>query len=469
VRGFTWAVAIWAVLVVAVAPGGFRAFIRTGRVRISRPHLAILLVLLGTHSNAARTGAEDVLANPLVVETMLRGVLDVLALALVAPTLSRGIRRAAATRGMMSLGALTVYVVVAGASVLYSVAPFPTAGKVFELGVGLTVVWAIALDREPGDRLREAVRFVLQLEIVLLLVAVVGFLAMPGIFSELQNRPGFFFPATMVAPYAHSNGLSATGALVAAYGFARALAPLDRASRWKWLAIGLLGTVAMLLASGRQGLVIWAVATAVLLWTRRRRWFLAFVPAAALLALTQWNAIWASIWEIAARDQQPGTLATWSGRLTYWDAAVQSWLDHPWTGYGFGVGGRFVALRGIGEDSVSSLHSGYMEALVGLGLLGVVPLAFAVVRTTVWCLRRLGDAVDTPYAILIVPLLLHSLVSLGLAGWLTADFLIFACLAAIGDAEGRARRRRPTVQEERATHLPPGPPRAPLPTAAVDP
>ena len=97
-RGFTWAVAIWAVLIVAVAPGGFRAFIQTGRVRISRQHLAILLVLLGTHSNAARTGAEDVLANPLVVETMLRGVLDVLALALVAPMLSRGIRRAGATR-----------------------------------------------------------------------------------------------------------------------------------------------------------------------------------------------------------------------------------------------------------------------------------------------------------------------------------------------------------------------------------
>ncbi len=467
-RGFTWAVAIWAVLIVAVAPGGFRAFIQTGRVRISRQHLAILLVLLGTHSNAARTGAEDVLANPLVVETMLRGVLDVLALALVAPMLSRGIRRAGATRGAMSLGALTVYVVVAGASVLYSVAPLPTAGKVFELGVGLAIVWAIALDRQPGERLRDAVRFVLQLEIALLLVAVVGFLAMPGIFSELQNRPGFFFPATMVAPYTHSNGLSATGALIAVYAVARALQPVDKAGRWKWLTIGLLGTVAMLLASGRQGLVIWVVAIAVLLWSRRRRWFLGFVPAAVLLALTQWNAIWASIWEIAARDQQVGTLATWSGRLTYWDAAVQSWLDHPWTGYGFGVGGRFVALRGIGEDSVSSLHSGYMEALVGLGLLGVVPLAFAVVRTTAWCLRRLGNAAETPYAILIVPLLLHSLVSLGLAGWLTADFIIFACLAAMGDTERRDRTPRRALQDEQAADLPPGPPRTALPTAPVD-
>ncbi len=109
-----------------------------------------------------------------------------------------------------------------------------------------------------------------------------------------------------------------------------------------------------------------------------------------------------------------------------------------------------------------------MEALVGLGLLGVVPLAFAIVRTTAWCLRRLGDAAETPYAILIVPLLLHSLVSLGLAGWLTADFIIFACLAAIGDTEGRDRIRRRALPDERAADLPPGLPRTPLPTAAVD-
>ena len=127
----------------------------------------------------------------------------------------------------MSLGALTVYVVVAGASVLYSVAPLPTAGKVFELGVGLAIVWAIAMDRESGDRLRHAIRFVLQLEIALLLVAVVGFLAMPGIFSRLRTGPASSSRPRWSPPATHSNGLSAAGALIAVYAVARALEPLD--------------------------------------------------------------------------------------------------------------------------------------------------------------------------------------------------------------------------------------------------
>ncbi len=439
--GFTWAVVIWGITVIAVSPGGWGAFIRTGRVRISRQHLAIVLVLLGTHSNAIRSGAEDVLANPLVLETMLRGALDILALVLIAPIVSRMMRQAGRTRGMVGLGALTVYVLVAAASVLYSVAPLPTAGKVFELGVGLTIVWGIALGTDAAVRLREAVRFVLQLEIALLIVAVVGFLAAPSVFSELQNRPGFLLPTTMVSPYTHSNGLSASGALIAIYAFARALEAVGNVTRWRWGAVGALGTVGMLLASGRQGLVIWVVAVAILLWFQRRRWFLAFVPIGVVLALTQWTAIWASVWEISARDQNAETLATWSGRLTYWDAAIGSWLEHPWTGFGFGVGGRFVALAGIGEDSVSSLHSGYMEALVGLGVLGAIPLVYVIFRTTVWCFRRLRVRAEAQYAILIVPLLLHTLVSLGLAGWLTADFVIFACLAAMADTHPRSRGR----------------------------
>lgn len=436
--GLVWAAVIWGVTVVAVSPGGFRAFFEAGKVRIGRPHLAILLVLLGTHSTAARTGAADVMSNPLVVETVLRGVLVAVALGLVAPALLRNLAQASRPHRMVGLGALSLYGVVAGVSVLYSVAPLPTAGKVFELGVALAVVWALATEANPGQRLRDGIDFVVRLEMGLLAVAVVGFFVAPGIFAEVQGRPGFVSTATMIAPYAHSNGLSATGALVAAYALAQTLLASTRAMRMRWLAGAALGTVAVILASGRQGLAMWVAVVAVLLWVLRRRWLLVLVPLGLVLALTQWTALSASVWEIVARDQNPDTMVTWSGRFDYWDAAFGAWLEHPWTGYGFGVGGRFVALEGIGEDAVSSLHSGYMEALVGLGVLGVVPLVLAVVRTAAWCGRRLRA--EAPYAILIVPLLLHTLVSLGFAGWLTADFVIFALLAAIADV-GRRRRK----------------------------
>ncbi len=370
------------------------------------------------------------------METVLRGVLATLALVLVAPALLWNLSQTSRTHRMVGLGALTLYGMVAGVSVLYSVAPLPTAGKVFELGAALTVVWWLATDIDPKRRLRDGVDFVVRLEIGLLAAAVVGFFVAPGIFAEVQSRPGFLSAATMVAPYAHSNGLSATGALVAAYAVAQVLLASTTAMRLRWLAAAAVGTVAVMLASGRQGLAIWIAGIAVLLWVLRRRWLLVLVPLGLVLALTQWTALSANVWEVVARDQNPDTLATLSGRLVYWDAALSAWQEHPWTGYGFGVGGQF-ALEGIGEDAVSSLHSGYLEALVGLGLLGIAPLAFAVARTAAWCWRRLR--VDTPYAILIVPLLLHTLVSLGFAGWLTADFVVFALLAAIADVDRRRR------------------------------
>ena len=109
-----------------------------------------------------------------------------------------------------------------------------------------------------------------------------------------------------------------------------------------------------------------------------------------------------------------------------------------------------------------------MEALVGLGVLGAIPLVYVIFRTTVWCFRRLPVRTDAPYAILIVPLLLHTLVSLGLAGWLNADFVIFACLAAMGDTERRARSRRRALHDGRATHLAPERFARASSTAAVD-
>jgi hypothetical protein len=82
-----------------------------------------------------------------------------------------------------------------------------------------------------------------------------------------------------------------------------------------------------------------------------------------------------------------------------------------------------------------------MEALIGVGLLGLLPLAYAALRASVWSLQALRARVDVPIAILLVPLLLHAGVSLGFAAWLTADFVVFVCIVALADLQGLQRRR----------------------------
>lgn len=417
-------------MALVLAPGALRTPLHSLRRRLKREHLAILLALLGTHSFVGRSTAEEILRNPLVLERIVRGALAAAALVLILPLLIRRLRTY--PKAGPGIAALALYVIVAGASVLYSAAAFVTAAKVFELGVGFLIIWALALTPErPGEALRGAVRFVISLEAALIATAVLGFFLLPGTFSAIQDRPGFLGPATLVSPYSHSNGLSASGSLVAAYALALFLNYDKARERRKWGILAAAGTLGTLLASGRQGLVIWVVATAALLWVHRRQLFALFLgPVTALLVALNWS----FIWQVLTRSQPASTLSTWSGRRVWWSNAVEVWKDHPWTGYGFGAGGRFIAQAQIGRTT-SSLHSGYIEALVGVGLVGLVPLAIAVLRMVIWCVDRLVRATDTQHAILFVPLLLHSLVSLGFGGWLTEDFLLLGALVALADVE----------------------------------
>ena len=437
-RGFLSTAIVWGIALIIVNPRGVKGFLRTGTVKLTREQVAITLALLGTHTFAA-TSAEEILTNPTTMERVARGSLAAAALLIVAPAVIRRMRVRSGVR-WRAMSALTLYFGVGLLSVLYSVAVLVSAGKVFELGAGLAIVWAIALLPNPIDQLKKHLRFLLALEAALVIGAIVGFFAIPSFFARSDARPGFLLDKTMGAPYAHSNSLSASASLIAAFGLAQALTSEDRATRNRWLGLFGISTVGLILASGRQGVVIWIAAVAILLWVHRRRLFLMLLgPSVAGLGVVYWDVLA----EIFVRGSA-GNTANLSGRLIWWQAALEPWAQHPWTGYGFGAGGRFVALASIGRVSTSSLHSGYMEALVGVGLLGLIPLAYAVWRAALWSLRALRARALTPFAILIVPLALHTSASLGFGAWLTADFLLFGMVVAMADV---FRARAPTPEQ----------------------
>jgi O-antigen ligase len=193
-----------------------------------------------------------------------------------------------------------------------------------------------------------------------------------------------------------------------------------------------MGTIGVVLSSGRQGLAIWLVAIVAVLWVLRRRLFVFLIaPLSAAIVVLNWDPIWTSI----QRDQPSASFATWSGRLTFWAQAIEVWKEHPWTGYGFGVGGRFAVLGGT-----ISLHSGYFEALTGVGLLGVIPLLYVVARVAWWSGKSLLSGVLVRETVLFLPLVLHTLVSLGFAAWLKSDFFVFVFLIILADAATQERR-----------------------------
>ena len=436
--GLIWAGVIWA---------GFFAVASLFRHRnrvigdwFGREQLALVIALLGTFSIASSSEAEEVLRQPLVFERVLRGGLAAVALMIVAPVLIERIR--SYTPGRRAMTGLLAYLTVALVSTVFSAAPLVTAAKVGELTAGLAPIVAIALGPRPGERLRNTLLLVIGLIGSLLIVAVVGFAALPSVFKVLQTRPGFLMDETLVAPFFHSNTLSALGATVAVFAIARLLKVREH-RRW-WIVVGAVGVLSLVLASGRQGVVMALVGISVVLWSTRRRLFLGLLAPSAIVAGYAYRD---TLFDIFARAR-PQSVTNFSGRLYWWEAAVEAWTDHPWTGWGYGAGGRFVALASIGRGSTSNVHSGYVEALVGVGIFGLAGLLYALFEVVVWSVRNLRT--ETALATLIVPLALRTGVSQGFGGWLSVEFVLFALLVAIVD-QSRIERNQPAARTRAAT------------------
>ncbi len=440
-----WTAAIWAVFLIA----SWILKRQSGeRIGWSAEQLAIVLVLLGSFTIAAQASTDEVLADPLVIERIIRAGLVGLGALVVAPSLLRH-ARSSKLRSAAGLTVLWLYLLVAALSTLYSVAPIVTGPKVIELAAGLLIITSLYLSPDPSANLKKAISFVVMLDLALTVAAVIGFFVLPGVFASLQYRRGFLFAATLVSPWASSNSLSAAGSVVAAFSLAKYFGK-PGAGRLRWIAGFTFGTAATVLASGRQGVAMWVVAVAILLFVHRRRLFILLIgPATLGLVYLNWDVVLS----ILSRNQSENSLLLLTGRVRFWQSAIASISRHPWTGFGFGAGGRFVALSAIGEGTRSNLHNGYLEALTGVGIMGFVPLLLSVVIAVGWSVRRLIRKVDTALAILMIPLVLHTFVDLGFGAWLKPDFLILAGIVALSDLK---RSPRPAAQSREMAPAPTG-------------
>jgi len=434
VTGLILTAAIWIVAILVTRSAGWARPIRALSRGLAREHTVLVLLLLAFHSRALRAGAEDSLANPFTIETITRGAFALGALAVLVPMFIPQARLAHVVRGkrygMLGLG---LYFVVAALSTLWSASTFNTAGKALELGVAFGLVWVLVMREDAVDALKNTIRFVLFLETALILVAMLGFLFVPSVFSEELTRRGFFVRGTMVAPFGGPNGFSAVGAMLGSYAMAEYFEAKRGVRRSHWIALIFIGSLATVLSSGRQGVLIWLAGISVVLLIYRRELFiLVLAPAGLLFVFLSWDLLWG----IVSRDQVSGSLATLTGRTTLWAAGWEAFMRQPLLGYGFGAGSRFVALRAIGKDYLTHIHNGFLEALIGVGLIGFIPFMYAVLRTVKWSVRHLIRRIEVPFAILVLPLTLQNLFGLGFGAWFNTNLMLFALLVGLADAMG---------------------------------
>ena len=248
------------------------------------------------------------------------------------------------------------------------------------------------------------------------------------------------FRDTMTTRFGGPNSFAAFGGLLTAFGLAAYYEAKSRnvLHARRWLTVPAVGTLGVIGASGRQGVAIWLAAVAIVLFIYRRQIFLVLVaPAAVAFAVLYFD----SIFDVLSRGQYENSLNTLTGRTTFWAAGVDAFEQRPVTGYGFGAGSRFVALKAIDKDQFTHLHNGFLEALTGVGIVGFLPFVYATGRAVTWSAVRLLRGVGVTFAILMVPLFLQNMVGLGFGAWLNENVILFALVVALADAEGIIPRR----------------------------
>jgi hypothetical protein len=87
-----------------------------------------------------------------------------------------------------------------------------------------------------------------------------------------------------------------------------------------------------------------------------------------------------------------------TGRTHWWAFAGELVRDNPLVGLGGYAAGRFSVLGQLGATETSTLHSTWVELLVGVGLLGLIPFLITIAATWFNLLRPANGKPVPPLA-----------------------------------------------------------------------
>jgi hypothetical protein len=197
---------------------------------------------------------------------------------------------------------------------------------------------------------------------------------------------------TSVMPEISANGMGQSAAVVATIAACRLL-PLDRGKRdriFYGAVIALaLGTLIMTKTRNSIAGFLLGMALMVLL---SRRWRFGAIAGVGVVIVLAFSGAGATVYDYLARGQSESEIAGMSSRMDWWSFAYHQFMQHPITGMGAYAGSRFGVLAKMGADAPTSLHSDYIETIMGTSFLGLIPLLTALGGIWYWLLRSVRSA-----------------------------------------------------------------------------
>lgn len=293
-----------------------------------------------------------------------------------------------------------VLVLIAGLSTFWSIAPVETA-----LQAGVFAVLAANMQAHITGRWHRPGTIAHDMRVIywVLALSVVGSLAMgtqsAGRLSGLYENP---------------NGLGILAAMAVAIGIGLLR---DRRS-WTVAVVTLLCAVTMVLAESRTALV---ALVAALLWFALRRRTLS--PSVAILGSFAAAGV-VLIIMLGIRVPMPSVITRFldgsdllNTRDVGWQFAIDLWERRPTLGYGFRVGEQvFIQNLRFTSFTADGAHNSYLQTLLELGVVGIIPLLLIVVVLLRALWRAPMDGFSVGLALLVIVGLAMSLAESALLG-----------------------------------------------------
>jgi O-antigen ligase len=136
-------------------------------------------------------------------------------------------------------------------------------------------------------------------------------------------------------------------------------------------------------AQYRTGYAAVMLGIAILLFLRGRKVLAMYGVIAAVVGTVVGSRIATEAAPVILRGADPSQIAKLNGRLNWWELAIPIWRQSPIIGGGLRTASRLLVLGASGFGQTSTVHSTWVEALVGTGVLGVAALA-AFLIVSMW-------------------------------------------------------------------------------------
>ncbi len=233
--------------------------------------------------------------------------------------------------------------------------------------------------------------------------------------------------------------------------------------RRKWLGIIALVSVGeAVIADSRTPFIALAVGiVCYVLWRYRLRGIL-LLAGASVLAVAALPLLGHNISEYTGR----GDVTTLTGRTEMWAYVVQEIQHRPLVGYGYEVAGMIFQSKYFpiwfgpwDEGAQSSLHNGYLNHAIGVGIPATLFWLFIMLRPWWFVMRQSEDPWNLkPLALLVViPCLIHNMSEASIGDFLGMVGILFGLSWAIGERYRLLVQEQAVAAREKALDLmPPG-------------